>query len=503
MSHYDSEGTTKVQKPGHFVAGKWREPADPDLQPVFCPSTEEPIGYTATATADEVDEAVRASRIALESRVWSRLSMEKRAQVVRSAAELIRVAAPEIGHLVTSEMGQPITIAVELVGRGADTMDFFADMAGRIAMTEIRTDGGMAAVVREPVGVVAAIAPWNGPFNMAITKIVPHLLAGCSVVFKPAPETPFDVAYLVDALTDAGLPSGVLNVVTGGAETGEHLVSHPDIDKVSFTGSTAAGRKIGAIAGGQLKRIQLELGGKSAAIVLDDADLGLLAASVARGTFFNSGQVCAALSRVLVPRSLQDSAVEALVDVAAKWRPGDPFESTTTMGPLAGRRHLERVSGYVARAEADGAVVRTGGRRPDGLERGFFFESTVLTDVDNSMAIAREEVFGPVVVVIPHDGVDDAVAIANDSQYGLHGAVFTASERAALEIASRVRTGTFTLNGFLYNNRAPFGGVKASGVGRDTGLEGLESCFELKTINLPSDADSLRIADVLQGERGE
>jgi aldehyde dehydrogenase (NAD+) len=339
--------------------------------------------------------------------------------------------------------------------------------------------------------VVASIAPWNGPFAMAIAKIIPPLVAGCTVVFKPAPETPLDVFLIAEALERAGLPAGVFNLITGGREAGKQLVAHPSIDKVSFTGSTAAGRQIGKECGGSFKRMQLELGGKSAAIIAEDADIGTTMEGLAIGGFFNSGQVCAAFSRVLVPRSRYDEFVGALCATAESFVVGDPVDPQTTMGPLVSERQRARVESYIARGKAEGATLLTGGGRPDGLEKGWFVQPTVFGEVSNQMSIAREEIFGPVVVVIAYDTLDEAIALANDSDYGLHGAIFTASDETAYKVASRIHTGTVSVNKFMYNIEAPFGGVKCSGVGRDTGREAVEAYFELKTVNITPSMEGL------------
>ncbi|MGC4936123.1 aldehyde dehydrogenase [Gordonia sp. DT30] len=474
-----------------FIDGKWRSSQGTDVISVISPSTGLEIGVAADATADDVAAAVAAARNAFDHGSWRHLEMSERVAVVTRAADTLTQRIDEISALVTSEMGVPITLSTAIQTRTVDSMHFLCELAFRTKLQDVRSDGGSTAVVREPVGVVASIAPWNGPFAMAVNKIVTPILAGCAVVFKPAPETPFDVAPLVDALQAAGLPDGVLNVVTGGAATGQALVDSPEIDKVSFTGSTAAGRAIASVCGQNLKGVQLELGGKSAAIVLEDADINTFRAGISKGCFMNSGQVCVALSRVLAPRSRYDEVVQALVAAAGDWKTGDPFDSATTLGPLVTERQRDRVESYVALGIKEGARLVTGGRRPADLDTGWFVEPTVFADVDNSMRIAREEIFGPVVVVIPYDTEADAIAMANDSDYGLHGAVFTEDLDRAAKVAASIRTGTFSINNYVYNNRAPFGGVKASGIGRDSGQEGFESFFELKTINLAPGMEGL------------
>jgi acyl-CoA reductase-like NAD-dependent aldehyde dehydrogenase len=310
-------------------------------------------------------------------------------------------------------------------------------------------------------------------------------------VYKPAPETPLDAFHIAAALSRAGLPPGVFNLITGSAQAGRALVSHPQVDKVSFTGSTGAGREIGRECGASFKRLQLELGGKSAAIVLDDADVAVTMGGLAAGCFANSGQVCAAYSRVLLPNSRYREFTEALVATAEAFVVGDPFEPTTTMGPLVSARQRERVLSYIDIGKAEGARVATGGAAPAELDTGFYVQPTVFISADNSMRICREEIFGPVVSVLGYDTLEEAIAIANDSEYGLHGAVFTADPERAAQVARRVRTGTFSVNSFTYNIEAPFGGVKNSGLGRDTGREAVESFYELKTVNLGESMEPL------------
>ena len=475
----------QLQRDALFIAGEWRTPVNTGVIDVICPSTEESLGSAPDAGPADVDAAVTAGREAFDAGEWPRLPVADRVALIERALESLQPRVAEIATVLTAEMGVPIAIGEQLVSGALWAGQYFTGVARTEPVEELRPGMNNALVLREPVGVVASIAPWNGPFHMAVAKIVPALAAGCTVVFKPAPETPFDIFYLADALNDAGLPSGVLNVLTGGRATGEALVGHPGIDKVSFTGSTAAGRQIGARCGEQFKRVQLELGGKSAAIILDDADMETTMAGLAVGSFFNSGQVCCAFSRVLAPRSRYDEVVDGLAATASSFILGDPFDRDTTMGPLVAERQRQRVEGYIATGRDEGARLVTGGGRPKHLPRGWYVEPTVFADVENSMRIAREEIFGPVATVIAHDGPDDAVRIANDSEYGLHGGVFTTDEDAALGIARSVRTGTFSVNAFVYNVEAPFGGVKCSGVGRDTGREAVASYYELKTVNIP------------------
>lgn len=475
-----------------LVDGQWRGPSSSARIPVVSPSTGDVIGEVPDADAADVDAAVQAARRAFTAGGWQGRSVAERAEIIEAALALLEPRLAEIGRLVTSEMGLPTSIAGVQIPGALATGRYFLDVARKAALSDVRqTAYGPAAVVKEPVGVVASIAPWNGPFNMAIAKIVPALVAGCSVVYKPAPETPLDGFYIAQALVEAGVPDGVFNYVTGGPGAGRSLVAHAEIDKVSFTGSTAVGREIGRECGGSFKRLQLELGGKSAAIVLDDADIATTMAGLAVGSFFNTGQVCAAYSRVVVPNSRFDEVVGALVATAESFVVGDPFDPSTTMGPVVSRRQQERVLDYIGIGRSEGATVATGGGVPKGLEKGCYVQPTVFTNADNSMRISREEIFGPVVVVLTYDTVDEAVAIANDSDFGLHGAVFTSDPKRAAAVARQVRTGTFSVNSFTYNTEAPFGGVKCSGIGRDTGPEAVQAYYELKTINLTEDMTAL------------
>ncbi|NMO91634.1 aldehyde dehydrogenase [Actinomycetospora sp. TBRC 11914] len=475
-----------------LVDGEWRKPSSAARIPVIDPTTEESIGEAPDVDAADVDTAVRAARRSFTDGPWRRLSEGERADVLERALSLLEPRLDEIGRLVTAEMGLPSSIAGIQIPGGLHVARWFLDVARNLPRSEVRqTQYGPAAVVREPIGVVASIAPWNGPFNMALSKIFPALVSGCSVVYKPAPETPLDGFPIAEALAEAGVPAGVFNLITGDRQAGAALVAHPEVDKVSFTGSTAAGREIGRECGASFKRMQLELGGKSAAIVLEDADVSTTMQGLAMGSFFNTGQVCASFSRVLVPRAREDEMVGALVATAESFVVGDPTDPATTMGPLVSARQRDKVLSLIEAGRAEGAVLATGGGAPAGLDRGFFVAPTVFTGATNDMRISREEIFGPVVAVQTYDSEDEAIKIANDSEYGLHGAVFTTDDEAAARVARAVRTGTFSVNSFTYNTEAPFGGVKCSGVGRDTGQEAVEAYYELKTINLTPSMERL------------
>lgn len=475
-----------------LVGGEWRKPVSKAQISVVSPSTEEVIGQVPDAGAEDVDAAVQAARRAFDQGAWRAMTVAERADVLERALQTLGARIDEIGRLVTAQMGLPTSIAGIQIPGALDTGRYFLQAAQADSISEVRqTQMCAAAVIKEPVGVVASIAPWNGPFNMAISKIIPALVTGCSVVYKPAPETPLDAFFIAEAFAQAGLPAGVFNLITGGRDTGAALVAHPEIDKVSFTGSTAAGRDIGRECGGSFKRLQLELGGKSAAIVLDDADVAATMAGLAMGCFFNTGQVCAAYSRVLLPANRYDEFTGALVATAESFVVGDPFDPATTMGPLVSARQRERVLSYIEAGKDEGAAIATGGGIPAGLDKGFYVQPTVFTGADNSMRICREEIFGPVASVLRYDDLEQAIAIANDSDYGLHGAVFTTDPQRAADVARRVRTGTFSVNAFVYNTEAPFGGVKNSGIGRDTGPEAVQAYYELKTINLDAPTATL------------
>ncbi len=468
-----------------LIDGEWRASASALRISVVSPTTERVIGEVVDADESDVDAAVGAARRAFDGGSWSGLAFEERAAVLTRALEALKARSEQIAALVTDEMGVPISISRRKTPAGIWVGEHMLELMREIPVSEVRsTRFGPAAIVREPVGVIAAITPWNSPFNMAIAKIFPALAAGNTLVFKPAPETPLDVYEIAEALQGAGLPNGVFNLVTGGRDTGRALTSHPGIDKVSFTGSTAAGREIARSAGANFTRLQLELGGKSAAIVVEDADPEKVRAGIIEGTFVNTGQTCNAFTRILVPTEQHDRWVQVVAEAASSYVIGDPADPSTNLGPVASEAQYRKVLDYIALGAEEGATVVAGGGRPSGVDAGYFIEPTVLTGANNAMRVSREEIFGPVAVVIPYDSLDEAIAIANDSDYGLHGGVFTEDTETAVRVAREVRTGTFSINGFTHNVQMPFGGVKASGVGREFGPEGLAAFYETKTVNL-------------------
>jgi betaine-aldehyde dehydrogenase len=394
--------------------------------------------------------------------------------------------AEELAQLSTREIGTPVSMSILLhVFSAVAVLNYYTDLA-RTFEFEQRRQGAFSEVIvrREAVGVVGAIVPWNAPLFVTMLKLAPALAAGNTVVLKPAPQTALDAYILAECVQAAGLPSGVVNIVAGGGDVGEHLVSHPLVDKISFTGSAGTGRRIASLCGEHLKRCTLELGGKSAAIVLDDADITAnIDKLVIGGSLPNNGQACAAQTRILASRDRYDEVLDATVERVRALRVGDPLDPATEIGPLVSQRQREVVRGYIAKGQNEGAKVAVGGSIPEHLPKGWFVEPTVFSDVDNEMTIAQEEIFGPVVAVIPYNDVDDAVRIANESSYGLSGSVWTQDKERGLEVARRVRTGTIGINGMGVDLGAPFGGFKSSGIGRECGPEGLLDYLEAKTIN--------------------
>lgn len=475
-----------LDRDAFFIDGGWAAPATTATIKVVSPHSEQVVATVPEGSNADVDAAVAAARRAFDEGPWPRMSPEERIEVIQAFSLLYAGKLTEMAELITIEMGSPTSFA-NLAQSPAPWMQIesFLAIAREFAWEETRPGalGGDVIVRREPVGVVAAIPPWNVPQFTTISKVVPALLAGNTVVVKPAPETPLDTYLMAELLAEAGVPAGVVNIVAAGREVGEHLVAHPGIDKVAFTGSTAAGRKIAAVCGEQLKRVSLELGGKSAAIVLDDADLGATMEGLKFVGLMNSGQACVAQTRILASRRNYAAVVDALAETVAGMSVGDPADPATEIGPMVAQRQQERVEKYIALGQEEGARLVVGGNgMPDGLSTGWYVRPTVFADVDNRMRIAQEEIFGPVLSVIAYDDVDDAVRIANDSDYGLAGTVWTADQEAGLDVARRVRAGTYGVNTYTMDFAAPFGGFKDSGIGREFGPEGLAQYTELKAI---------------------
>jgi aldehyde dehydrogenase (NAD+) len=463
-----------------FIGGEFVRPAGTDTIDVVSPHTEQVIGRVPAGTPVDMDRAVAAAREAFDRGPWPRMDPAERAEIVARFADLYAKRLDEFAALITAQMGAPISQPLQVAAAAAG-WQYFGQLGAGFPWEEQR-DGmlGPVTVRREPVGVVAAITPWNGPQVTASGKLAPALVAGCAVVFKPAPETPLDAYLLADLIQDAGIPPGVVNIVAAGPDSGEHLVRHPGVDKVTFTGSTAAGRRIGAICGEQLKRHTLELGGKSAAIICDDADLTATMAGLKAAALGNNGAVCVAQTRILAPHNRYREVVDALTQTVKGMVVGDPADPETEIGPLVSSRHRDRVEGYIASGRKEGATLTAGGRR---LARpGWYLEPTVFADVHNTMRIARDEIFGPVLAVIPYGDAGDAVRIANDSDYGLAGTVWTSDPERGMDIARRIRAGTFGVNTYTVELCAPFGGYKASGIGRELGPEGLAAYLEDKSV---------------------
>ncbi|WP_234543691.1 aldehyde dehydrogenase [Streptomyces shenzhenensis] len=470
-----------------YIGGRWTEPVKKELLEVRSPHDRSLVGRAAEATKPDVDLAVAIARKAFDEGPWPRMTPAERHEVVVRFNDLYAKRAEEIADLTTAENGSARWFTGWTAAALSQQTDAFLRAAAALPWEEEmpRTDGagGRILVRREPVGVVAAVIPWNAPHQSALVKIVPALLAGCTVVLKSSPENALVTLLLGEILTAAGVPEGVVSILPADRETSEHLVSHPDVDKIAFTGSTGAGRAIAAIAGRQLKRVSLELGGKSAAIVLEDADLDAMVEGLKFLSFANNGEACVAHTRILVHRSRYDEAVHRLKDLVESLTVGDPGDPGTFVGPMVRADQQARVRSYIETGIREGARLVTGGPEvPAGLEGGYYVTPTLFADVDNSMTIAREEIFGPVLVVIPFGDDDEAVRIANDSPYGLGGGVWTADEGRALEIARRIRTGTFSVNGAPFSFDAPFGGFKNSGIGREFGTVGLGQYVEYKTI---------------------
>ncbi|MFE7228264.1 aldehyde dehydrogenase [Nocardioides sp. NPDC057577] len=471
-----------------FIGGAWAKPATDATIEVISPHSEEVVARVPEGSVEDIDAAVAAARTAFDEGPWPRMSPEERIEIVQALSGLYAGRLGEMAEVITAEMGSTISFS-NLAQAPAPWMQIEAFLGiAREFPWESRRAGvlGSDVVVRhEPVGVVAAIAPWNVPQFTVLSKLIPALLAGCTIVIKPAPETPLDGNLLAEMLIEAGVPEGVVSIVAAGREVGEHLVTHPGVDKVAFTGSTAAGRRIGALCGERLKRVSLELGGKSAAIVLDDADLAATLEGLKFTALMNSGQACVAQTRVLVPVGRHDEIADALAATVASMKVGDPSDPASELGPMVARRQQERVERYIALGQEEGARLLTGGTgRPAGLETGWYVRPTVFAGVDNRMRIAQEEIFGPVLSVIPYGSVEEAVRIANDSDYGLAGTVWTADQEAGLDVARRVRAGTYGVNTYTMDFAAPFGGFKASGIGREFGAEGLAQYTELKSVYL-------------------
>jgi aldehyde dehydrogenase (NAD+) len=474
-----------------FIGGEWVKPSSDSTIDVIDSDTEQLYFQVAEAQAADMDLAIGAARSAFDRGPWPRMTHAERAGYLRAMADKLAARGPDYSQMWPRESGVLHSIARASERGNPQTLRFYADLANDYPFEEPFTPspsglpgGEFGLMVREPVGVVGAIIPWNGPMPLILNKMSPALLAGCTVIIKLSPEAPGAGYLIAEIAEEVGLPAGVVNVMTADREVSELLVRDPRVDKIAFTGSTATGRKIGAICGGRVARCTLELGGKSAAVILDDADVGAAAATLARAECTLSGQVCASLTRIVVPRSRHDDFADALAAAFSAMQVGDPFDPATQMGPLAMERQRDRVEHYIAKGIEEGATLVTGGGRPKHLKRGYYIEPTVFCGVDNKHVIAKEEIFGPVLSVIPADSEDHAVDIANDTIYGLNAAVFTPDISRAREVAGQLRSGTVGHNNMRVDFGVAFGGFKQSGIGREGGREGLLPYLETKTVLL-------------------
>ncbi len=466
-----------------FIGGTWVEPSSTQVFTLVNPSTEDVIGTVPEGKKVDIDRAVAAARKAFDGSGWRDLPVAERAQALRRFGEALQRRKAELTQAVSRQNGMPAWLSNLFEGDVAiSLLDYYAGLAEQQQMRETRPSqlGRETLVDRVPVGVIAAIVPWNYPVALAMTKIAPALAAGCTLVIKPSPGTVFDSYILAEAVLEAQLPPGVINWVAADREAGAYLVSHPDVDKVAFTGSTAAGRIIARECGQLLRPVTLELGGKSAAIILEDADLDKFAENLPMVSYLNNGQTCFASTRILAPRSRYAEIVDAVASVSAQLNVGDALDAATQIGPMASSAHRGRVEQYIAKGRDEARLV-TGGGRPKNTGRGWFVEPTVFADVDNKAVIAQEEIFGPVLAIIPYGDEAEAVRISNDSAFGLGGTVWSRDEAHALDVAARIQTGTIGINGYAPAVGSPFGGVKASGLGRELGPEALSGYWQLKS----------------------
>jgi aldehyde dehydrogenase (NAD+) len=465
-----------------YIDGAWVPSTGKGTIEVINSSTEEVMGHIPEGTPDDVDRAVKAAKAAFET--WSQTSNEERGKYLQKITEGLQARMQEIATLVSQEVGMPINLS-NMIQAGLPIMTF-SSMGQVLDSFQFEEKLGNSLVVREPVGVVGAITPWNYPLHQIAAKVAPALAAGCTVVLKPSEVAPLNAFILAEVIDDAGLPPGVFNLVTGvGPVVGEAIAAHPDVDMVSFTGSTRAGKRVSELAAQTIKRVALELGGKSPNVILDDADLQKAVTTGVGGAFLNSGQTCSALTRMIVPRSKLKEVEEIAAKAAEGFTVGDPFAQGTRLGPLVSKAQQDRVRGYIQKGIDGGAKLITGGaEQPEGLDKGYYVRPTVFSDVTSDMTIAQEEIFGPVLSILPYDTEEEAIRIANDTVYGLAGAVWSGDADKAQSVARRLRTGQVDVNGGGFNPQAPFGGYKQSGNGRELGKYGLEEFLEVKSLQL-------------------
>ena len=465
-----------------FIGGEWVEPSGGERLEVINSTTEEVMGTIPGCVAEDADRAARAAREAFDS--WSQTSREERAGYLAAIAAGLGERSEEIAATISQELGMPLKLSQMIqVGLPTAQIGSMPQLMEEMAWEE---EIGNSRVLREAVGVVGAITPWNYPLNQIAAKIGPALAAGCTVVLKPSEIVPLNAFLLAEVIESVGLPAGVFNLVTGtGPVVGEAIAGHPEVDMVSFTGSTRAGQRVSELASATVKPVAMELGGKSPNVILDDADLSRAVPDGVAKCFLNSGQTCSALTRMLVPREKLAEAEEIAAATAEAFTPGDPFEESTRLGPLVSDTQRQRVRGYIEKGVAEGAKLVAGGAEaPEGLDRGYFVRPTVFSEVTPEMTIAQEEIFGPVLAIQPYDGEEDAIRIANDSQYGLAGGVWSGDQERAVAVAKRIRTGQIEINGGIFNPLAPFGGYGQSGHGRENGRYGLEEMLQVKSLQL-------------------
>ena len=473
--------------PHFFIDGAWREPKSDRRIAVECPANREIVGSCPEAVQADVDAAVSAASAALGRDDWAGTSGAERAGYIDALSDAMKSRAMDLANCAVAEIAAPISFSKGQVAMARMTLKFYAQLARDFVFEEQRKGYFGSVIVRkEPVGVVAAIVPFNGPLFAAMLKLGPALASGSTVVLKVPMETPLFSYVLAECIVAAGFPAGVINILPADREVSEYLVDHADVSMVSITGSVVAGRSVAKACGSQIKRSALELGGKSAAIVCEDADPAQIVPALANASVINSGQACAAQTRILIPQSRYEEYVAALATAYESMNMGDPANPVTELGPMIHERHFQRVKAYIQTGLDEGARLVTGGKTPAELEPGYFIEPTLLADVTNDMRVAREEIFGPVVCAIPYDDIDDAIRIANDSDMGLSGSVWTSDVEAGVNIGRQIHAGNFSINGFTMDVAAPFGGYKSSGLGRELGEEGLHEYLESKTINLPS-----------------
>jgi len=466
-----------------YIGGEWVAPSSKKHFDLINATTEEVIGSVPEAAEADVDRAVAAARKAFEAGPWANSTPAERAEVMGRFAAALGKRSEAIARAVSLQNGMPLAISTGLEGQfSVGMLAYYAELAKNLQTDEVRPSqmGRETLVSRAPLGVVAGIVPWNFPVTLAISKIAPAMAAGCTLVMKPSPGTILDSYIMAEAAAEAGVPPGVINWVAADREVGAYLVSHPGVDKVAFTGSTAAGRAIARVCGELLRPVTLELGGKSAAIILDDANLETVMQGLPAVSLLNNGQTCFACTRILAPQGRYQQVVDALAAMAASLKVGDPLDMGTHVGPMASALHRNRVESCIEKGKSDSKLV-AGGGRPKGLDRGWFVQPTVFAVPDNGSSIAREEIFGPVLAVIPYKDEADAVRIANDSVYGLGGSIWSSDEGRARKLARQVQTGTIGINGYMPSIGSPFGGVKASGLGREFGPEALGGYQQYKS----------------------